>query len=453
MSNNINLRKGLDIPLAGAAEQTVRKAVLPGVVAIRPSDFRNLTPKVLVKAGDRVLAGSPVLADKTCPEILFTSPVSGEVTEIVRGEKRKLLAVLIKTDEIQEYVDFGVRNVDELDSEAVKAALLQSGLWPAFVQRPYGVIAKTDLSPRAIYVSAFNTAPLAADLEFALKGEEHNIQTGIKAVSKLTEGGVHLSFNGKIKSQFSGLKGITTHSFTGKHPAGNVGVQINNIRPILKGETVWTISMMMLAAIGKLFNTGKYDVRRKVAVAGPMAICPAYIETVPGMPMTSIKSFYGASSEGLRFVSGDALSGANVGVDGYLRFQDNLITILKEGDEYEGLGWLKPFRFNQYSSSRTYFHRLLKPLAPSEYNLDTNLHGGERAFVVSDVYGKVLPMSIYPVYLAKACLAGNIDDMEKYGIYEVLEEDLALCEYVDPSKIDIQEIISNGIDMMLKEMA
>lgn len=453
MSNNINLRKGLNVPLAGAAAQTVSKVVVPGVVAVKPSDFRNLVPKVLVKVGDKVLAGSPVLADKMAQDILFTSPVSGEVIEVVRGEKRKLLAVLIKADDVQEYVDFGVRNVDELDAEAVKAALLQSGLWPAFIQRPYGIVANPEVAPKAIYVSAFNTAPLAADLEFALAGEAANIQTGIKAIAKLTEGGVHVSFNGKVKSQLANLQGITAHSFTGKHPVGNVGVQINNICPIRKGETVWTISPVMLAAIGKLFNTGKYDVRRKVAVAGPMVLSPAYIETVPGMSMKDIKAFYGSNEAQIRFISGDALSGANVGVDGTLRFQDNLITLLREGNEYEAFGWAKPFRFNQFSSSHTYFHWLLKCLAPSEYSLDTNLHGGERAFVVSDVYGKVLPMSIFPVYLAKACLAGNIDDMEKYGIYEVLEEDFALCEYVCPSKINIQDIISKGIDTMLKEMA
>ncbi len=454
MSNNINLRKGLNVPLAGAAVQTVKKVLKPGVVAIRPTDFRNLTPKLLVKEGDKVLVGSPVLADKMSQNILFTSPVSGVVTEVVRGEKRKLLAVLIKADDVQEYVDFGVRNVDELDAEAVKAALLESGLWPAFVQRPYGVIANPEVAPKAIYVSAFATAPLAADVEFALKGEAENIQTAVKAIAKLTEGGVHVSFNGKVKSQFAGLEGIVAHSFTGKHPAGNVGVQINNIKPINKGDVVWTISMQMLAAIGKLFNTGRYDVSRKVAICGPMAINPCYIQAVPGFSMKDIQEFYGNAAEEIRFVSGDALSGANIGAEGSLRFQDNQITLLQEGNDYEAFGWAKPFRFNQFSSSHTYFHWMLGWLTPEKkYDLDTNLHGGERAFVVSDVYGKVLPMSIFPIYLAKACLAGDIDKMEKFGIYEVLEEDLALCEYVCPSKIDIQAIIAKGIDTMIKEMA
>ena len=454
MSNNINLRKGLNVPLAGAAVRTVRKTILPDVVAIRPSDFRDLTPKLLVKEGDKVLAGSPVLADKMSQNILFTSPVSGTVSGVVRGDKRKLLAVLIKTDEVQEYVDFGIRKVDELDAEAVKEALLSSGLWTALVQRPYGIVANPELRPRAIYVSAFNTAPLAADNEFVLADEFDNIQTAVLALAKLTDGGVHVSFNAEIKSRFEALKGITAHHFSGKHPAGNVGVQINNIRPICKGETVWTVSMQMLAAIGKLFNSGRYDVSRKVAITGPMALETAYVKTVPGMPMSAIQSFYGNDAEEIRFVSGDALSGANVGAEGYLRFQDNQVTLLKEGNEYEAFGWANPLRFKQFSSSHTYFHWLLKLLCPKkEYALDTNLHGGERAFVVSDVYGKVLPMSIFPVYLVKACLAGDIDKMEKFGIYEVLEEDLALCEYVCPSKIDIQAIIAKGIDTMIKEMA
>lgn len=454
MSNNINLKKGLNVPLAGAAVQTVRKTIVPGVVAIKPSDFKGLTPKLLVKEGDRVLAGSPVMADKMSQNILFASPVSGTVTEVVRGEKRKLLAVLIKADSVQEYVDFGVRKVDELDAEGVKTALLEAGLWPGLIQRPYGIVARPESSPKAIYVSAFSTAPLAADPEFTLKGELANIQTAIDALSKLSEGGVHVSFDSKVKSQFSALKGITAHNFTGKHPAGNVGVQINNIQPICKGDVVWTVSLTMLAAIGKLFNCGRYDVSRKVAVCGPMAIEPAYVETVPGVAMSELQGFYGDNADIIRFVSGDALSGANAGADGYLRFQDNQITLLREGNEYEAFGWANPLRFKQHSASHTYFHWILNWLSPEKkYDLNTNLHGGERAFVVSDVYGNVLPMSIFPVYLAKACLAGDIDKMEKFGIYEVIEEDLAVCEYVCPSKIDIQAIIAKGIDTMLKEMA
>ena len=450
MSNNIYLKKGLDLPISGAAAQNTRKVLVPDVVAVKPTDFRGLVPKLLVREGDRVLAGSPVLADKMAQNILFTSPVSGTVAEVVRGEKRKLLEVRIKADAKQESVDFGIKDVNQLSADQIKECILAAGLWPSLVQRPYGIIANPQLKPKAIFVSAFNTAPLAADMEYVLRDDFNHIQTAINALNKLTDGGVHLSLNAVNYSgtPFHRLENVIQHTFEGKHPAGNVGVQIHHISPIRKGETVWTVSLLMLAAIGKLFNTGKYDVRRKIAVTGPMAIKPAYVEGYPGAAIKDLKDFFDPSLD-LRYISGDVLTGTNVGKDGFLGFYDNQVSILEEGDKYEMLGWAKPFRPALFSSSRTYFSWLTPN---KKYDMDTNLHGGPRAFVVNDVYGKVLPMDLYPVYLLKACLAENIDDMEKYGIYEVLEEDFALCEYVCPSKIDIQQIITDGIALMLKEM-
>ena len=450
MSNNIYLKKGLDLPISGVAAQTTKKVIVPDVVAVKPTDFRGLVPKLLVREGDKVLAGTPVLADKMSQNILFASPVSGTVAEVVRGDKRKLLEVRIKADAEQEYVDFGVKNVAEMTAEQIKEAILKAGLWPALTQRPYGIIANPEAKPKAIFVSAFTTAPLAANLEYALGADFEHIQTAINALGKLTDGGVHLSLNSENYSgtPFHKLENVIQHTFTGKHPAGNVGVQIHHISPVKKGETVWTVSMVMLAAIGKLFNTGKYDVRRKIAVTGPMAIEPAYVEAYPGTAIKALKAFYDPSLD-LRYVSGDVLTGTNVGKDGFLSFYDNQVTILEEGDKYEMFGWAKPFRPALFSSSRTYFSWLTPK---KKYDMDTNLHGGPRAFVVNDVYGKVLPMNLYPVYLLKACLAEDIDKMEKHGIYEVLEEDFALCEYVDPSKIEIQQIISDGIALMLKEM-
>ena len=450
MSNNIYLKKGLDLPINGTAAQNTKKVIVPDVVAVKPTDFRGLVPKLLVREGDKVLAGTPVLADKMSQNILFASPVSGTVVEVVRGEKRKLLEVRIKADETQEYVDYGTKRVSEMSAEQIKEALLAAGLWPALTQRPYGIIANPEVKPKAIFVSAFSTAPLAADSEFTLKDEVANIQTAIDALGKLTDGGVHLSINSENYSgtPFHKLNNVIVHTFSGKHPAGNVGVQIHHISPIRKGETVWTTSLHMLAAIGKLFNTGKYDVSRKIAVTGPKAISPAYVDGYPGISMKDIKEFYNAE-DNLRFVSGDVLSGTNIGAEGFLGFFDNQVTILEEGDKYELLGWAKPFRTKLFSASRTYFSWLTPN---KKYDMDTNLHGGPRAFVVNDVYSKVLPMDLYPVYLLKACLANDIDKMEKFGIYEVLEEDLALCEYVCPSKIYIQQIITDGIALMLKEM-
>ena len=450
MSNNIYLKKGLNLPISGEATQSTKKVIVPDVVAVKPTDFRALVPKLLVREGDKVLAGTPVLADKMSQNILFASPVSGTVAEVVRGEKRKLLEVRIKADAEQEYVDFGVKNVADLSAEQIKESLLAAGLWPAINQRPYGIIANPEVKPKAIFVSAFNTAPLAANAEYALAEDYEHIQTAIDALGKLTDGGVHLSLNSANYSgtPFHKLANVIQHTFTGKHPAGNVGVQISNISPIRKGETVWTVSLMMLAAIGKLFNTGRYDLRRKIAVTGPKAIDPAYVTGYPGIAIKDVAEFYNAS-ENLRFVSGDVLSGKNIGAEGYLGFFDNQISILEEGDKYELLGWAKPIRCSQFSASRTYFSWLTPK---KKYDMDTNLHGGPRAFVLNDIYNKVLPMELYPVYLLKACLAGDIDKMEKFGIYEVVEEDFALCEYVDPSKIDIQHIITDGIALMLKEM-
>lgn len=453
MSNNIDLKGGLNIPIQGVAAQMTKKTVVPDVVAVKPTDFKGLIPRLLVKEGDRVLAGSPVLADKKNPDILFASPVSGTVAEIVRGEKRKLLEVRIKADAQQEFADFGAHKVAEMSAEEVKALLLKSGLWPSFVQRPYGVLADPTVTPKAIFVSAFTTAPLAADPEYALLDEMDNIQTGVNALGKLTNGGVHFSLRSE---NYSGtplhkIENVIQHVFSGKHPAGNVGVQISHISPIQKGETVWTVSLLLLAAIGKLFNTGKYDLSRKVAVTGPKAIEPAYVNALPGVCMKDLGEFYNNGAKDIRFVSGDVLTGTNVGENGFLGFYDNQVTLLHEGTERELLGWAKPFRFGKFSSSRTYFSWLCPK---KQYAMDTNTNGGVRAFVMSDkLYKDVLPMDIFPMYLVKACLAGDIDKMEQFGIYEVLPEDLALCEYVDPSKNDIQAIVEKGIDLMIKEMA
>ena len=452
MSALIKLKHGLDIPLAGEAEPVVSRLVKPGTVAVCPSDFKGFAARLLVREGDRVLAGSPVMADKKNPDILLTAPLSGTVREIVRGEKRKLLAVLITPDEVQESVDFG--RVDPQDTVAVRNLLLKSGLWVSIISRPYGIVADPAATPKAIFVSLFDTAPLAPDAEFCLADKAGAMQTAITALSKIAK--VHL---GICKCQeggsFAGFENAEYHVFQGKHPAGNVGVQISHIDHIRKDETVWTVSPLMLAAMGTLINKGRMDLRRRVAVCGPAAIEPSYIETWPGMPMACLAGNAGTQTDSVRFVSGDALSGHDAGADGYLGFFDDQVTLLKEGREFELFGWARPFRFNQFSADHAYFNWCLGWLTPKRrYNMDTNLHGGPRAFVMPDsYYAKYLPMDIFPLYLVKACLAGDIDKMEQFGIYEVLPEDLALCEFIDPSKNCIQAIVSDGIDLMLKEMA
>ena len=325
MSNNIKLKKGLDIPLAGAPDLAVKRTVMPDTVAVQPSDFKGLNPRLLVREGDRVLAGSPVLADKKNPCILVTSPVSGTVKEVVRGDKRKLLAVLIEADRDQEYLDFGASGNVSTEGD-VKDMLLKSGLWAAIIQRPYGIVADPDAKPKAVFVSAFSTAPLAADTEFTLANEVSAIQAGVNALTKLAP--VHVSVK-SADSAFAKLSGATIHVVKGKHPAGNVGVQIANISPIHKDETVWTVCPTLLAAIGRLFKTGRYDVRRTIAVGGPAANGAGYVNTLPGIPMSALKGFY-VNADGIRIISGDVLTGRNAGENGYLGFYDTQVTIIKE---------------------------------------------------------------------------------------------------------------------------
>ncbi len=441
MSNNLDLKKGLNIPVKGAAAPEVIQTVSPDIVAVKPTDFKGLVPRLLVKEGDTVKAGSPVMADKQRPEILLTSPVSGTVQQVVRGEKRKLLAVVVKADAKQEYVDFGTKA--PASAAETKDLLLKSGLWGELIQRPYGVMAGPEDTPKAIFVSSFSTAPLAADLEFTLGDALKDIQAGIDALSLVAP--VHVSVK-KGANTFAQLKNATLHTVSGPHPAGNVGVQISHIAPVMKGDLVWTLSLLHLAAIGHVINTGKLDLTRKVAVTGPAAPKTGYVQCLSGTPVKAIT----AAAQGVRVIGGDVLTGEILGAEGYLGFFQNQLTLLQEGYEREWFGWAKPFRPKVHSSSWCYFSWLTPK---KEYNMDTNLHGGPRAFVETKCFEDVTPMDIFPIYLVKACLAGDIEKMEKFGIYEVLPEDLALCDYVDPSKNEIQAIIQKGIDLMIKEMA
>ena len=459
MIKHIQLTKGLDIPVKGAAELKIEKDIISEVVSVKPVNFKNLTPKLLVREGDTVKAGTILFIDKYRPEIGFASPVSGTVEQVVRGEKRKLLEIRVKADQTTDYIKFNAPDVVKATAEEIKKVLLESGLWAAMKQRPYGIVANPADEPRAIFVSAFDSAPLAPDYNFTLKGEEANLQVAADVLNKLTKGGVYVGVNAKnsATSPFNRLKNVKLYGFSGAHPAGNVGVQINNIAPINKGEIVWTIDPMFMVAIGKLFTKGVYDVTRTIAVAGNRVEKPCYVTCVPGTQIKDL-NFLVSKKEveicdkecGCRYISGNVLTGNNVGLDGSLDFYSNMVSVISEGNYYEMFGWVKPIRSKKFSFSKSYFSWLTPK---KKYKVDTNLNGGQRAFVVSDVYGKVLPMDIYPVYLLKAILADDIDKMEQLGIYEVIEEDFALCEYVCPSKIDIQDIISKGIATMIKEMA
>lgn len=462
MSNHIRLRKGLNVPLNGEAQTQISKTISPGVVAIKPTDFKGFTPRLIVKEGEEVQAGTPLLVHKKNPNIKLCSPVSGKVKGIIRGEKRKLLAVTVEVDGKNQHVNFTAPNPRKATKEELIEALTQSGLWLTLKQRPYGIIADPSASPKAIFISGFDSSPLAPNLDFALKNQIDDIQNGIDVLSKLTTGGVHVSLHRSnyASSPFHKLDKTIIHTFEGPHPAGNVGVQIHHISPINKGEIVWTIDMYSVAAIGRLISKGIYDIRKTIAITGPRAQNPSYIETIPGMCMSEIDSYVtkelspkeSPSGENLpvRYISGNALTGDNVQANGFLGFFHNQITLLSEGSYHEMFGWVKPIRLKKFSTSHSYFSWLFPK---KKYKLDTNLNGGKRALVMTGVYENVTPMDIYPMYLIKAILAKNIDQMEALGIYEVIEEDLALCEFVCPSKTEIQHILAQGIEHMIKEMS
>lgn len=458
MSNHIRLRRGLNIPLKGNALNQITKTISSDILAVKPTDFRLLNPKLLVKEGDAVKAGTPVMADKKNPEIVFCSPTSGTISQIVRGDKRKLLEIRILSDKKNEYLPITTPNFRTATKKELIYTLTSSGIWPTIKQRPYGIIPNPEVEPKSIFISGFDSSPLAPDLDFALRGEIEHIQIGVDILNMLTKGGVHVSLHAVnyASSPFHKLEKVITHSFDGPHPVGNVGIQIHHINPINKGEVVWTVDLYSVAAIGKLFTKGIYDIKKIIAITGPRVNKPSYVECLPGMCMTDIKEYADNLGEKkreplpVRYVSGNILTGDNVGAEGFLGFYHNQITLLSEGSYHEMFGWVKPFRLKKFSFSHSYFSWL----TPSKkYSMDTNLNGGERAFVMTGIYEKVLPMDIYPMHLLKAILAEDIDRMEALGIYEIIEEDFALCEFVCPSKTEIQEIVSKGIDLMIKEMS
>ena len=450
MSKIITLRKGLDINLRGKAQESLADAPQASEYALSPLDFEGVTPKLLVKVGDEVKTGTPLFFNKYSERVLFTSPVSGTVAAVNRGEKRKVLSVTVTPDATQSYEEFAKPDLQKASREEIVELLLRSGLWPMIVQRPYGIIADPNDTPKAVFISAFDSAPLAPDYNFVLRNEQKNLQAGIEVMRRLTPGKVHLSVRAKAEGQMPMLKGAELHTFAGKHPAGNVGIQIHHIDPVNKGDVVWTVNIQDLAIIGRLFNEGRVDMTKIIAVAGSEIEKPQYCRVVAGARVDSIlRGNVKPQKEGdhVRIISGNVLTGTKTPADGFLGFYANQLTVIPEGDKYELLGWAMP-RFNKFSVSRSYFSWLCPKKA---YDLDTNMNGGERPFVVTGLYEQYLPMDIYPMYLLKACLAGDIDKMENLGIYEVVEEDFALCEFVDPSKIEIQQIIRDGINLMIKE--
>lgn len=449
MANVIKLRKGLDINLKGIAAKEFVSVKDSGIYSLVPDDFTGVKPKVVVKEGENVLAGGPLFVDKNHPEVKFVSPVSGVVTSVERGERRKVLNIIVKADAEQQYVEFGKMNLAGMSAEQVKEALMNAGLFAFFRQRPFDVVADPTVAPKAIFVSAFDSAPLAPDFELALKGEEANFQTGLDALAKMAK--TYLSISVKQKSEaLTQAKNVVVTAFDGPHPAGNVGVQINHIAPIAKGETVWTIGAEAVIFIGRLVNNGRVDLTRTVAVTGSEVLKPAYCKLKVGAQLTEVFKGNVTTDKDLRYISGNPLTGKKVAADGYLGAFHSQLSVIPEGDEtHEMLGWIMP-RIKEYSTSRSYFSWLM---GKKQYKIDARIKGGERHMIMSGEYDAVFPMDIYPEYLVKAIIAGDIDRMEALGIYEVAPEDFALCEFVCSSKVEVQRIVRAGLDMLRAEMA
>ncbi len=449
MSKVIRIKRGLDIKLRGSAEKIISTAQPATTYAVKPTDFPGINPRMVAHPGDKVKAGTTLFFDKICPDVKFTSPVSGVVKAVNRGERRRILEVVVEAAGEIQYRDFKASDPASLSREEVINKLQEAGLWPAIRQRPYAIIARCEKEPKAIFISGFDTAPLAPDLDFAVKGKVDDFQVGINALRKMTRGKVHLSLNSQYPpaDTFTRAGGVEFHYFKGPHPAGNPGVQISRIDPVNKGETVWVVRPQDVIMIGRLFTKGIYDASRVIALTGSEVKKPRYYKAVGG---TSIEPFVSDNVQPgeLRYISGNALTGSKIDRTGYLGYYDSQITVLPEGNYFEFLGWGLP-GFRKYSMSRSFFSWLQ---GSKRYTIDTNLKGGVRPFVITGAYEKVLPMDIYPMHLVKAILVDDIEQMEKLGIYEVAEEDFALCEFVCPSKIEIQSILRQGIEHMIKEV-
>ncbi len=449
MSKDIRIKKGLNIKLVGEAQQTTKKAVPSNVYAIKLSDFHGIIPKLLVKVGDKVKAGSPVFYNKSIAEMQFVSPVSGEVSEIERGERRKVITIKIKADKEQVFEAHDTLDVSSLDGEAVKKHLLKSGCWPFIQQRPYAVIANPNQKPKSIFISAYASAPLAADYDYVLDGKEKELQTAITALSKLTDGTVYVGVGKSSNSPLKNIEGATIVNVSGPHPSGNVGILINRLDPVNKGEVVWTVTPQDLVIIGELLLKGEFNAERTIALAGSSVKDPQYYTTKIGAEVATFVYASGVNNDNSRVIDGNVLTGTKISKDGYLGYYSNVVTVIPEGDDYELFGWNKPV-FNKISPSRAMTFSWMMP--NKKYDLDTNTNGEHRAFVVTGSYEQVFPFDIYPLQLLKACMYKDLDEMEVLGMYEVAPEDFAVTEFICVSKQPHQQIIREGLDLMIKEI-
>ena len=448
MALKIGIKKGFDINLQGSISDNIVNNIPSSSFAIKPDDFIGITrPKLLVKSGDEVVAGSPLMYDKLSDDVMYTSPVSGEIADIIRGEKRKIEEIRILADKKNRYLEFqkfSQNDIEKMSKEVASDLLKNSGCWLNIIQRPYGIVAEPNAIPKAIFISFFDTHPLAASYKELIKENKNYIQAGIDIMKKFTNGDVHLNCNEIIYDDCD-FKGVQKNIFTGPHPAGNVGVQIHHIDPINKGDVVWTINPYGLSQIGRLFLNGMYDTSKVISVVGSEVQNPGYFRVNIGTNVNEILNG-NIKNDRSRVISGNILTGTSISSNGYLGFYDNMITVIPEGNHYDFLGWIKPV-FNKLS-----FHRAFGLFsflnAKKKYILDTNTNGELRAFVQTGEFEKVLPMDILPTYLFKSILANDYDEMEELGIYELIEEDVALCEFIDVSKNDLQSLLRKGLNLL-----
>ena len=448
MSLKFNLKKGFNINLDGIAIEELGLEFKSNSFAIKPTDFLNITrPKLLVDVGDDVKAGTPVVYDKLSENIMYCSPVSGEVIDIIRGDKRRLEEIRILPDKTNKYLNhkkYSEKEIQKLSREDIIDNLTKSGVWPNLIQRPFGLVADTKLEPKSIHISFFDSSPLAPNYSFIYKEELENIDFGLLVLSKLTNGKIHLNHNAESIKYFKNDK-YQNNEFSGPHPSGNVGVQIHHIDPVNKNDIVWSTTPAGLIQIGKLFSKGIYDASKIISLVGSSVEKPMYYKCLSGFSVNDLIS-KNVSYDNIRVISGNVLTGTSIGNNGYLGFYDNMITVIPEGNNHAFLGWIMPI-VNKLSFQRAF--GLLSFLNPNKkYKLDTNTNGELRAFVQSGVFEKVLPMDILPTYLFKSILANDYDEMEELGIYELVEEDVALCEFVDVSKNEIQKLLRTGLNML-----
>ena len=451
MERLYKIRKGLNLNLKGEAALELRSLETAEEYAISPTDFHGIVPRLVVKEGDEVLAGAPLFVDKATERVKFVSPVSGIVSRVERGERRKLLRICIKADVKQQYKDFGKINLESVSRETISNLLMDSGLFAFFRQRPYDVIASPLDEPKSIFISAFSKMPLAADFTFAAKGLESCFKTGVKTLSKLAH--VHLGISPEqINTPLLPISEADVSVFSGPNPSGNVGVQINHVDPINKGEFVWTVDPGVVIMIGQLIESGRVELTRRIAVAGSRVNHPQYVETKIGTPLSVIlKGISDISDSHIRIINGNPLVGRKSAPTDYLDAFSREICVIPEGDDiHEVFGWIAP-RLNDFSTSRSYFSWLFGK--SRQYDLDCRIKGGERHMIMSGEYERVFPMDIYPSYLIKAIITGDIDKQEELGIYEVAPEDFAVAEFIDSSKLELQRIVREGLDLLRKENA